>query len=55
MSPWTIVGLVAIVSFGLGFIIGCLLMTKDDIIPEKKKTEKETRSNSQEITEVTGK
>lgn len=41
MSPLVILGTVAFFSFSLGIIAGCLIMSKEDKIPEMKKVEKQ--------------
>ena len=40
MTPLIILGVVAYISFSLGIIAGCIIMSKEDKIPELKKAEK---------------
>ncbi len=40
MTPLIILGVVVYISFSLGIIAGCLIMSKEDKIPEMKKVER---------------
>jgi hypothetical protein len=47
MHPLVILGTVAFFSFSLGIIAGCLIMSKEDTIPEMKKTEENKLSTNE--------